>query len=262
VKKPAKKSLRNASHADRRRARPNVSLARALSKLGVTSRALAREMILDGRVTVNGKILKNPEVRVHPEREVIVVDGKTVARKQRLYIMMNKPDGYVTTRSDERGRQTVYDLLKDPDRWLFPVGRLDRDSRGLLLFTNDTQWANALMDPDSKSPKVYQARLDRDMDDRDMDRFRSGLVLDDGYQTRPAEIKRRPRTDGDWVEVTMTEGKNRQVRRMMTALGYDVQDLVRTRIGPVSLNGLEEGTARPMTPDEIRALTPKTAGKS
>ncbi|MBI3811389.1 MAG: rRNA pseudouridine synthase [Nitrospirae bacterium] len=241
---------------------PNVSLARALSKLGVTSRALAREMILAGRVTVNGKVLTNPEVRVHPERETIAVDGKTVARHPRLYIMMNKPEGYVTTRSDERGRPTVYDLLKDLDRWLFPVGRLDRDSRGLLLFTNDTQWANALMDPDSKSPKVYQVRLDRDMDGRDMDRFESGLMLDDGYQTRPAEIKRLQRADGHWVEVVITEGKNRQVRRMMKSLGYDVQSLTRTRIGPVSLNGLREGGLRPLTPDEMRALKLKPAGRT
>jgi 23S rRNA pseudouridine2605 synthase len=240
---------------------PNVSLARALSKLGVTSRALAREMIRGGRVTVNGKVLTNPDVRVHPEREAIVVDGKTVARNARLYIMMNKPDGYVTTRSDERGRRTVYDLLKDPDRWLFPVGRLDRDSRGLLLFTNDTQWANALMDPKEKIPKVYQVRLDREIDIRDMKRFESGLVLDDGYQTRPAEIKRLQRADGHWVEAAITEGKNRQVRRMMKALGYDVQSLIRTRIGPVSLEGVPEGGARPMTRDEIRALTLKTAGK-
>lgn len=241
---------------------PNVSLARALSKLGVTSRALAREMILSGRVTVNGKVLTNPEVRVHPERETIAVDGKVVSRHQRLYIMMNKPDGYVTTRSDERGRRTVYDLLKDPDRWLFPVGRLDQDSRGLLLFTNDTQWANALMDPESKSPKVYQVRLDRGMDGRDMKRFESGLVLDDGYQTRPAEIKPLSRTDGHWVEVAITEGKNRQVRRMMKALGYDVQSLIRTRIGPVSLKGLREGELRPLTPDEVRALKLKSAGKT
>jgi 23S rRNA pseudouridine2605 synthase len=261
VKKSVKNKSHGTSHAERRRVRPNVSLARALSKLGVTSRALAREMIRTGRVTVNGKVLTNPEVRVHPERETIEVDGKVVARHQRLYIMMNKPDGYVTTRSDERGRRTVYDLLKDQDRWLFPVGRLDQDSRGLLLFTNDTQWANALMDPDSKSPKVYQVRLDREMDGRDMKPFESGLVLNDGYQTRPAEIKRLQRTDGNWVEVTITEGKNRQVRRMMAALGYNVQSLIRTRIGPVSLKGLREGELRPLTSDEIRALQVKTVRK-
>jgi len=117
---------------------PNVSLARALSKLGFASRTQARDLIRAGRVAVNGRTLTNPEVRVHPERETIAVDGKTVARGRRLYIMMHKPAGYVTTRSDERGRSTVYDLLKDRDRWLFPVGRLDRDSRGLIFFTNDT----------------------------------------------------------------------------------------------------------------------------
>jgi 23S rRNA pseudouridine2605 synthase len=245
----------------RPRSRPNVSLARALSKLGVTSRALARALIENGHVTVNGRTLTNPDVRVHPERETIAVNGKIVARERRIYIMMNKPTGHVTTRSDERGRRTVYDLLKDKDRRLFPVGRLDRDSEGLLLFTNDTQWANALTDPELKIPKVYQVRLDREMDDPDIKRFRSGLVLDDGYQTRPAEIKRLPRDEEHWVEVAITEGKNRQVRRMMAALGYGVQALVRTRIGPVSLKGLREGGLRPLTTDEIRALNVKAVRK-
>ena len=238
---------------------PNVSLARALSKLGAASRARARELILAGRVTVNGKVLANPELRVHPEGETIAVDGKVVARERRLYIMMHKPAGCVTTRSDERGRPTVHDLLKDTDRRLFPVGRLDQDSRGLLLFTNDTQWANALMEPASKVTKVYDVLLNREMNDQDMERFRSGLILDDGYRTRPAKIRRSTRAGGRWVEVAITEGKNRQVRRMTAALGYNVQALVRTRIGPVSLGGLEEGTTRPLTPDEIRALKVKTA---
>ncbi|MEK6684584.1 MAG: pseudouridine synthase [Nitrospirota bacterium] len=241
------------------RSRPNVSLARALSKLGTASRAQARELILAGRVTVNGRTLMNPEVRVHPEGEAIAVDGEVVTRGRRVYLMMNKPDGAVTTRSDERGRRTVYDLLKDQDRRLFPVGRLDQRSQGLLLFTNDAQWANALMDPESKIPKVYEVRLDREMKDQDIERFRSGLILDDGYQSRPAKIKRLPRADGPWVEVAITEGKNRQVRRMMKALGYDVQVLIRTRIGPVALADLREGTVRILTPDEIRVLKVKTA---
>ncbi|MBI3596498.1 MAG: rRNA pseudouridine synthase [Nitrospirae bacterium] len=233
---------------------PNVSLSRALSKLGFASRKQARDMIRSGRVTVNGRALTNPEVRVHPERETIAVDGQIVTRGRRLYIMMHKPEGYVTTRSDERGRATVYDLLKDHDRWLFPVGRLDQDSQGLLLFTNDTQWANALTDPASKVTKVYELRLDREITDRDMDRFRTGVTLNDGDRTLPAKIRRLKPADGHGVEVTITEGKNRQVRRMMAALGYDVQALLRTRIGPVSLSGLREGDVRPLTPDEIRTL--------
>lgn len=239
----------------RPRARPNVSLSRALSKLGVTSRSQAREMIRAGRVTVNGRTLTNPEVRVHPEREAITVDGKAVARERRLYIMMNKPNGYVTTRSDERGRPTVYDLLKAPDRWVFPVGRLDRESRGLLLFTSDTRWGHALTAPDSRIAKVYEVRLDRKMENRDMDRFRSGLLLNDGDRTRPAEIRRLRRDDGEWVEAVITEGKNRQVRRMMAALGYDVKTLIRIRIGALSLQGLEEGSVRLLTEEEVRAVT-------
>ena len=240
--------------SQQRRSLPNVSLARALSKLGVASRSQARELIRSGRVTVNGRALTNPEVRVHPERESIAVDGKTVARGRRLYIMMHKPAGYVTTRSDERGRATVYDLLNDRDRRLFPVGRLDRDSRGLLLFTNDTPWANALTDPASKLPKVYELRLDREITDPDMERFRSGVTLGDGGRTRPAKIRRLERADGPLVEAAITEGRNRQLRRMMSALGYEVKDLLRTRIGSVSLLGLREGDVRALTPEEIRAL--------
>jgi 23S rRNA pseudouridine2605 synthase len=246
---------RNPPASRRRPVRPKVSLARALSKLGVTSRSQAREMIRAGRVTVNGRTLTNPEVRVHPERETITVDGNAVARKGRLYIMMNKPDGYVTTRSDERGRPTVYDLLKTPDRWLFPVGRLDRNSKGMLLFTNDTGWADALTNPASHIAKVYKVRLDRRMDDRDMDRVRSGLVLDNGDRTRPAKIRRLRGEGGDWIEVAITEGKNRQIRRMMAALGYDVKTLIRIRIGALSLRGLEEGSARSLTEEEVRALS-------
>jgi 23S rRNA pseudouridine2605 synthase len=233
---------------------PNVSLARALSKLGFASRTQARDLIRAGRVAVNGRTLRNPEVRVHPERETIAVDGKTIARGRRIYIMMHKPTGYVTTRSDERGRSTVYDLLKDRDRWLFPVGRLDRDSRGLIFFTNDSQWADGLQDPASKVAKVYELRLDREMEDRDMDRFRVGVTLDDGERTRPAKIRRIARADGPWVEAAITEGRNRQLRRMMAALGYDVKALVRTRIGPVSLEGLKKGSVRPLTVREVNAL--------
>lgn len=258
---PWKTSLvtRDAPHraTRRRRPHPNVSLSRALSKLGFASRTQARDLIRAGRVTVNGKVLTNPEVRVHPERETIALDGKTVARGRRLYMMMHKPAGYVTTRSDERGRSTVYDLLKDQDRWLFPVGRLDRDSRGLLLFTNDTQWANALMDPASKVAKVYELQIDREMEERDMDRFRAGVRLGDGERTRPAKIIRLDREDGHWLEAAITEGKNRQLRRMMAALGYNVKVIIRTRIGSVSLSELREGDVRPLTPDEIRALRAK-----
>jgi len=219
-------------------------------------------MIRAGRVAVNGRVLTNPEVRVHPENEAIALDGKAVSRNERLYIMMHKPAGYVTTRSDERGRRTVYDLLKTPDRWLFPVGRLDRDSRGLLLFTNDTRWADALTDPGEKIQKIYHVLLDREMDDGDLKKIRSGLGLDDGTQTRPAEIKRLNGPTGPWVEIAITEGKNRQVRRMMAALGYGVKDLVRTRIGPVPLGGLPEGGTRPLTPDEISSLSAGAAGRS
>lgn len=244
------------------RSLPVVSLARALSKLGITSRKQARGLIEAGRVKVNGRVLTNPEVRVHPEREAIVVDGRAAANPGRVYFMMNKPAGYVTTRSDERGRPTVYDLLKDKDRWIFPVGRLDRESRGLLLFTNDTQWGNAWTDPAREILKIYELRLDRAMTRDDLERFRTGVVLDDGRRTRTALIEARMRPDGCWVEAGITEGKNRQIRRMMKALGYRVFDLIRTRMGPLELGNLPEGAVRPLTEKEKSFPVPERRKKN
>ncbi len=234
-----------------------VSLARALSKLGITSRRLAEDRIAAGEVAVNGCVVRDPAYRVDLGRDEIRIGGRPARAPRRIYRMLHKPAGVVTTRSDERGRKTVYDLMPATDGWLFPVGRLDRDASGLLLFTNDTRWAAAIAAPESEIPKVYHARVRPPVGEEDLRRLASGVVLGgpDGGKTRPARA-RIVRTTGKscWVELAITEGRNRQVRRMLAALGYEVSDLVRIAIGPLRLGVLPSGKWRDLTPDEVWSL--------
>ncbi len=239
-----------------------VSLARALSKLGFTSRSQARPLIESGRVSVNGRCIQNPEVRVDPDREVIRVDDRVIRPAAPVYLMMHKPKGVVTTRLDERDRKTVYDLLGEEGQWLFPVGRLDKETSGLLLLTNDTQWGNRIAAPESKMPKVYHVKLNRSISEEDMAQLRSGVLLEEG-KTAPAEaVRLRQNEKGEWIVLTLREGRNRQVRRMCEALGYQVENLVRVRIGDVALGPLSPGGIRPLTPGEVRRLAPPSKASS
>lgn len=262
------------TEGDRRRPPPRplnrkVSLARALSKLGIISRSQARPLIESGRVSVNGRSIRNPEVRVDPDREVIRIDDRVIRAAAPVYLMMHKPKGVVTTRSDERERKTVYDLLGEEGRWIFPVGRLDKETSGLLLLTNDTQWGNRIAAPDAKVPKEYHVKLNRPVSEEDLERLRSGVPLEEG-RTAPAEAVRRKPTDdsgnagagkGEWIVLTLREGRNRQVRRMCEALGYQVENLVRVRIGALRLGGLTPGGVRPLTPAEVKRLAPPSPSK-
>ena len=228
-----------------------VSLARALSKLGVCSRAQATAAVIAGRVTVNGSVEHDPNRRVEPARDRITFDGERVRAAARTYVMLNKPAGLVTSAADERGRDTVYICFDNaPYPRLVPVGRLDRDSQGLLLFTNDTRWADRIASPASHIEKVYRVQLDRPIDERLIDRLRAG-VASRGETLRAVRVA--PLTETE-LEMVLDEGRNRQVRRMVEATGAQVQRLVRTAIGPLRLGRLQPGMHRPLTARELSAL--------
>lgn len=230
-----------------------VSLARALSKLGVCSRSVARGWVTEGRVAVNGRVVRDPDAWIDMKRDKVVVDG-AVARKDRLvYLAMHKPVGYVTTRADERKRKTVYDLLPEPLRKLFPIGRLDLDSSGLLLWTNDSRFSEAVTNPEVAIEKEYRVRIDWPLRDEHLAALQRPLELQDGTELLPACLAPDPDAPADrkaWA-ITITEGKNRQVRRAFLHFGYRVERLHRVRIGAIALGDLAEGAHRVLAANEI-----------
>ena len=234
-----------------------VSLARALSKFGVCSRSQARRWVEDGRVRVNGSVVARAETRIDPGRDRVQVDGRCVGDLgEALVIALNKPAGYVTTRTDPGGRPTVYDLVAGVRRWVFPVGRLDRDSAGLLVLTNDHRLGERLTSPAAHVPKTYHVRVRGVPDPAALRALAEGIPLDDGL-TRPAGVRVLGAVrDGTlWLEVTLTEGRNRQLRRMCAAVGHDVLDLVRVGIGGLALGDLAPGHWRRLGRDDITRLT-------
>jgi 23S rRNA pseudouridine2605 synthase len=244
---------------------PGVSLARALSKLGVCSRREAERWIRAGRVTVGGREETRADRRVDLRRDRLAVDGAAVGEDvQRIALALHKPAGYVTTRVDPAGRPTVYDLLEGVGRWVFPVGRLDRDSSGLLLLTNDHRLGHRLTDPEHEVPRTYHARV-RGIPDREaLQALRDGVALPDGSTTRPARVRvmgaTRAATAGaqTWLEIVLTEGRNRQVRRMCAAVGHEVTALVRVAVGALRLADLPPGAWRRLGPADLRLLAPAT----
>jgi 23S rRNA pseudouridine2605 synthase len=265
-----------------------VSLARALSKFGVCSRREAERWIEAGRVEVDGAIERSPRRFIDPARDAVKVDGRRVSDvTPRLVIALHKPRGLVTTRVDPGGRPTVYDALGSLPRWVFPVGRLDRDSSGLLILTNDHRLGERLTSPAAHVPKTYHARVRGVPDAEALRALREGVELDDGTVTREASVKvigaargaargaagdaagdaagestrdaargRVRGTDGTstWLELVLTEGKNRQVRRMCSAVGHEVLELVRVKIGRLVLGDLAPGEWRELQPREIQLL--------
>jgi 23S rRNA pseudouridine2605 synthase len=235
--------------------RPLKTLERVLSKAGVASRTEARSWIGEGRVRVNGKVLRNPDHWVDMERDRVLLDGKPVRPGPKAYILLYKPKGYLTTYKDPEGRPTVYDLLQDAGARVFPAGRLDLDTSGLLILTNDTQFAERLTNPDHHVPKTYQVKAATLLSDAQLERLRSGVELSDG-PTRPAEVTRlRDAGRHSFIEITLMEGRNRQVRRMLEASGSRVLKLVRTAIGPVRIGDLKIGKWRQLTPQELALLS-------
>lgn len=236
-------------------ARQLKTLERVLSKAGLGSRTDARGWIGGGRVVVNGKTIRNPDLWVDPDKDRITLDGKALRSAAKTYILLYKPKGYLTTRRDPEGRPTVYDLTSGAGMWLSPVGRLDLDTSGLLLMTNDTDFAERIANPQHKAPKTYQLKAATLLSDEQIAQLRRGIELTDG-PTRPAEVKRlRDRGKHTFLEMTITEGRNRQVRRMIDAVGSKVLKLVRVAIGPIRIGDLQIGKWRKLTGAEVRALS-------
>lgn len=241
--------------------RPLKTLERVLSKAGLGSRTEARQWIGAGRVKVNGKVVQSPDHWVDLERDKVLFDGKPLRRAEKIYLLLYKPKGYLTTYKDPEGRPTVYNLLQGVEEWVSPVGRLDLDTSGLLLMTNDTQLAERLTNPDYHVPKTYLVKAATLLSDEQLEQLRQGIVLSDG-PTRPAEVRRiRDGAGKTFLEMTITEGRNRQVRRMIEALGSRVLKLVRTSIGPLRIGDLPIGNWRALTPAEVAELSGKKTHK-
>lgn len=231
-------------------------LARVLSKLGACSRSRAEQWVRAGRVSVDGEVVRDPERRTGPDA-AIAIDGVPFKPGERVYIVLNKPRGTVVSASDERGRATVYDLLGDAGLpWLAPVGRLDKASEGLLLMGNDPEWAARITDPASHLAKTYHVQVRGVPDAKALEQLRAG-VTDNGEKlsARAASLLRRGERNA-WLEIVLDQGRNRQIRRMLAALDYDVLRLVRVAIGPLALGDLAKGAWRPLSADEIKSLAP------
>jgi 23S rRNA pseudouridine2605 synthase len=230
------------------------TLDRVLSKAGLGSRTEARKWIGAGRVKVNGKLIQTPDHWVDFARDQVTLDDQPVQPGQKIYLLLYKPTGYITTFKDPDGRPTVYDLIQDAGRWVVPVGRLDQDTSGLLLLSSDTRFADHVTNPNFKVPKTYLVKASSVLSDQQLQQLREGVVLSDG-PTQPAQVKRvRDSAKYSFIEITIHEGRNRQVRRMLEAIGSKVLKLVRVAIGDLRIGDLPIGHYRELTPAEVNLL--------
>jgi 23S rRNA pseudouridine2605 synthase len=226
-----------------------------LAEMGIASRRRADEMVLEGRVIVNGKVAV-PGTKADPSVDHIRLDGKLLTGKKetKVYYIMNKPVNVMTTLEDPEGRPTVKDFFGRIRSKVFPVGRLDFDSEGLLIFTNDGELAHGILHPSKKIPKTYKVKIKGLLEEKDVKRLTNGMHLADG-KTAPAKLRKLKKLkENSWVEITITEGRKRQVRRMFDHVGHSVIKLIRTRVGKLDLGHLPSGEMRPLTSDEITTL--------
>ncbi|MDU2066419.1 MAG: pseudouridine synthase [Sporomusaceae bacterium] len=238
-------------------------LQKVISQSGIASRREAEKLIVEGKVAVNHKIVTELGTKVE-EKDLIKVDGKVIQRQKLVYALLNKPKGVVTTLKDPEGRQTVADFVKDLGQRVHPVGRLDYNTEGLLLLTNDGELTQALTHPKHHVPKVYEAKVLGLPEDDKLDKLRRGIKLDDGM-TQPAKVvllERDLEKNQTALEVTLFEGRNRQVRRMFEAIGHPVRNLKRTKMAFLTLAGLKRGSYRLLTVAEIRQLKKLVEEKS
>ena len=232
-----------------------VGLARAISKLGYCSRSRAAELIAAGRVKWNGATRRDPETPVHLEKDRIEIDGQLIARSSKIYLAVNKPRGIVTTAADEKGRKTVYSFLPKNLTWLAPVGRLDKASEGLLLLTNDSEWAAGITSPETHLDKTYHVQIGAIADETLLQKLRNGLRATDGEFLHVKDVRMiRQSARNSWLEIVLDEGKNRHIRRMLEGLKIEVLRLVRVAIGPLALGDLPKGATRPLEEKEKQAL--------
>jgi len=232
-----------------------VGLARAISKLGYCSRSRAAELIANGRVKWNGTVRRDPETPVHLGKDKIEIDGVPVGRSPKTYVALNKPRGVVTTAADEKGHETVYEYLTADLPWLAPVGRLDKASEGLLLLTNDSEWAARITAPETHLDKTYHVQIGAIADESLLQKLQSGIRASDGESLRVKNVRiLRSGEQNSWLEIVLDEGKNRHIRRMLETLKIEVLRLVRVAIGPLALGDLPKGATRALRLEEKQAL--------
>lgn len=240
-------------------------IQKILSEMGITSRRNAEEMIIAGRITVNGQIA-TLGMKADPAKDHIKVDRKLLIKPEpKVYLLLNKPKSVVTSLYDPEGRSTVKDFLKKIKYRVYPVGRLDYDSEGLLLLTNDGDFANAILHPSKKIPKTYLVKVKGVLEEAEIDKLRTGVKLIDGL-TAPAKVRKIGTTENNsWIEMTMHEGRKRQIRRMLETIGHNVLKLKRIKINGIALGNLKPGEYRYLTPEELSkikkeiAINPKNA---
>jgi pseudouridine synthase len=237
------------------KSKATMTLDRVLSRYGLASRIAAQEAIRAGHLRVNGRIVRDPNCWVAPGQDVIQLNGRRLKPARKVYRLFYKPKGVITSHGDPEGRKTVYDCLGEDSGWLFPVGRLDKDTSGLLMLTNDTEFADFVTNPDSQVLKTYLVKANALLSDETIARLNVGVEMKRGDRAQPVCVRRlEDRGKYTWLEIVLSEGKNREARRMIEAVGFKVLKLVRTRIGPLTLEGLEVGKWRALTAAEVAAI--------
>jgi 23S rRNA pseudouridine2605 synthase len=242
----------------------NVGLARAISKMGYCSRSRAEEAIHAGRVRVNGAVRKNVEAPVHLGKDRIEIDGHEIKKAEKIYLMLNKPRGVVTTASDERGRETTYSFLEKYNdgslNWVAPVGRLDKASEGLLLITNDSEWAARITAPETRVDKLYHVQIAQQTTPAIIEKLQQGFTVKDGEFLRVKSASMiRSGERNSWLEIVLDEGRNRHIRRMFETIGVEVLRLIRVAIGALKLGDLAKGEVRALSAQEKLLLSRKAS---
>ncbi len=233
----------------------SMTLDRVLSRSGIGSRSEAREIIAAGRMKINGRVVRDPDRWVKPAEDVLHLDGKRLRHARKRYLLFYKPKGVITSHGDPGGRKTVYDFLAPGTSWVAPVGRLDQDTSGLLILTNDTEFANFVADPQSEVAKTYLVKTNLPVSDETIARLATGIQMKRGDRAQPRLVERPEGTEGrNKLRIVLTEGKNREVRRMIEAVGLRVRKLVRTAIGPLTLEDLQLGQYRELSRAEVASL--------